>query len=175
MTKPFIDYFDVLGVGFDADDREIDRAYRRKVKEVHPDRHENDAVCVEKTMLLNEARDTLKDAAERKSYQARWLLHCLTRQHLPSATSRPRASNPPRAPAHRPPHVETKPTIWTPPPSIPSGMASTGSTGVGLGAALGLLGLLLGGAYLAGKANTYDRNVERYRGHDGKFRSGRFS
>jgi curved DNA-binding protein CbpA len=173
--KTFIDYFDILGVTPDAGNDEIDRAYRRRIKEAHPDKHDNNDAAVEHAKLLNEARHTLKDAKKRKVYQGRWLLHLVAKQRKAGTTARPKPSARPRHRARQPAPPETKPTVWTPPPPppLPPPPLSTRTHGMAAGlGGLGFVGLLLGGAYLLSKKNKYDAAVGRYRGRDGTFRSG---
>jgi DnaJ family protein C protein 3 len=59
------DYYKVLGVSRDADERDIKRAYRKLVKEHHPDKSAAKGVPKEvaqaKIAAINEAYETLKD------------------------------------------------------------------------------------------------------------------
>lgn len=59
------DYYKVLGVDRDADDRDIKKAYRKLVKEHHPDKSAAKGVPKEvaqaKIAAINEAYETLKD------------------------------------------------------------------------------------------------------------------
>lgn len=61
-------YYDVLGVKKDASEEEIKSAYRKLVKQYHPDLHPNDPTCAEKFKEINEANETLSDPAKRKQY-----------------------------------------------------------------------------------------------------------
>ena len=173
MNDSFTDYFELLGITPDADNDDINRAYRRRIKEIHPDKHDNGDAAVEQAKLLNEARDTLKDADRRRAYRGRWLLHRLVQQRSATTTASPKASPYARPRPRRPAPPET-PTVRmkqrTSSPSPPSPRSASGGLG-----ALGFVGLLLGGAYILSKKNTNDRNLGRYRGRDGTFRSGRFA
>lgn len=60
-------YYDLLGVDQDASEEEIKRAFREKVKEVHPD-HNDDADAGERFRRVREARDTLCDPKARQRY-----------------------------------------------------------------------------------------------------------
>ena len=54
-------YYEILDVSYDADEHEIRRAYRQKIKEQHPDQNPDDPRAVRRTRRLNEARATLLD------------------------------------------------------------------------------------------------------------------
>lgn len=60
-------FYTVLGVSSDADDGAVRRAYRRAVKECHPD-VSDDPAASERFKRLTTARDVLLDADERKTY-----------------------------------------------------------------------------------------------------------
>ena len=60
-------FYDLLGVPSDADVEEIQRAYRQRIKETHPDLND-DPDASEKTAALVEARDVLTDEDERARY-----------------------------------------------------------------------------------------------------------
>ena len=60
------DYYKVLGVGRDADEREIKKAYRRLSKQYHPDKAASQGISPEaaqsKMAAINEAYEVLSDA-----------------------------------------------------------------------------------------------------------------
>lgn len=62
-------YYDRLGVPADATPEEIERAYRERLKETHPD-VSDDADAAERTKRLIEARETLTDPDERARYDS---------------------------------------------------------------------------------------------------------
>lgn len=55
------DPYKVLGISPGASQEEIKKAYRKKVKEYHPDLHPNDPVATKKTNEINEAYDMLQN------------------------------------------------------------------------------------------------------------------
>lgn len=62
------DYYEVLGVGRDASDDEIKRAYRKKAMQYHPDRNPDDKEAEQKFKACAEAFEVLGDAEKRKLY-----------------------------------------------------------------------------------------------------------
>jgi molecular chaperone DnaJ len=66
MTKR--DYYEVLGVSRNADEREIKRAYRELAKRYHPDRNAGDQQAEEKFKEAAEAYEVLKDPEKRATY-----------------------------------------------------------------------------------------------------------
>lgn len=60
-------YYDVLGIDPDASETEIKRAYREKIKEVHPD-HSNSEDAGERVQQVRDAKETLLDADARQRY-----------------------------------------------------------------------------------------------------------
>ncbi|WP_428675091.1 molecular chaperone DnaJ [Roseibium sp.] len=62
------DFYDVLGVSRDADDKVLKSAYRKMAMQFHPDRNPGDAEAEAKFKEVNEAYDTLKDGQKRAAY-----------------------------------------------------------------------------------------------------------
>ncbi|MCE0505483.1 MULTISPECIES: molecular chaperone DnaJ [unclassified Roseivivax] len=62
------DYYDVLGLARDASGDEIKKAYRRKAKELHPDRNADNPEAESQFKEANEAYDVLKDAEKKAAY-----------------------------------------------------------------------------------------------------------
>jgi molecular chaperone DnaJ len=62
------DYYKILGVGKNASDEEIKKAYRKLAREHHPDRNPGDKAAEEKFKQISQAHDVLSDAEKRKQY-----------------------------------------------------------------------------------------------------------
>lgn len=61
-------FYDILGVSKTSSADEIKSAYRKLVKQYHPDLHPGDNACAEKFKEVNEAYETLSDQNKRKQY-----------------------------------------------------------------------------------------------------------
>jgi len=73
MAEELKDYYEILGLKFEASQAEIEKAFRRMVKNFHPDRYKRDGEeayrkAVEKFTLINEAYSVLSDPEKRKKY-----------------------------------------------------------------------------------------------------------
>ncbi len=64
----FIDYYEVLGVGKSAPDKDIKSAYRKLARKYHPDLNPDDAEANKKFQQVNEANEVLSDPEKRKKY-----------------------------------------------------------------------------------------------------------
>ncbi len=62
------DYYDVLGAVKTAEFSELKVAYRRKVKELHPDQNQDNPNAEEQFKEVNEAYDILKDPEKKAAY-----------------------------------------------------------------------------------------------------------
>ena len=61
-------YYEILGVSKTASEEEIKAAYKKLVKQYHPDLHPNDATAAEKFKEINEANEVLSDKQKRAAY-----------------------------------------------------------------------------------------------------------
>ena len=69
------DYYSVLGVGKDASEGEIKRAYRKLARKYHPDVNPGDKASEEQFKRVNEAYQVLSDPEKRGKYErfgAQW-------------------------------------------------------------------------------------------------------
>ncbi|PTR01040.1 curved DNA-binding protein [Mucilaginibacter yixingensis] len=64
----FIDYYKVLGVDKNADEKAIRNAYRKLARKYHPDLNPNDTEANKRFQELNEANEVLSDPEKRKKY-----------------------------------------------------------------------------------------------------------
>jgi len=64
------DYYEVLGVGRDADAGEIKKAFRALARELHPDVNDHDPEAEAKFKAAAEAYEVLSDAERRRTYDA---------------------------------------------------------------------------------------------------------
>jgi len=62
------DYYELLGVGKDADETALKKAFRKKAMEFHPDRNPDNPEAEKKFKEFGEAYDVLKDPEKRAAY-----------------------------------------------------------------------------------------------------------
>ena len=62
------DYYKVLGVGKNASEEEIKKAYRKLARQYHPDRNPGDKQAEERFKEISQAHDVLSDSDKRKEY-----------------------------------------------------------------------------------------------------------
>lgn len=62
------DYYEILGVSKDTDEKDIKKAYRRVAMKHHPDRNPGDASAEEKFKEASEAYEVLSDSQKRAAY-----------------------------------------------------------------------------------------------------------
>jgi molecular chaperone DnaJ len=62
------DYYEVLGVGRSADEKELKSAFRKLAKQHHPDANPGSKASEQKFKEINEAYDVLKDPQKRAAY-----------------------------------------------------------------------------------------------------------
>jgi len=62
------DYYKILGVGKNASDAEIKKAYRKLARESHPDQNQGDKRAEERFKQISQAHDVLSDPDKRKAY-----------------------------------------------------------------------------------------------------------
>ena len=64
----FIDYYKILGVDRNIDQKEVKKAYLKRAKQFHPDLHPDDPKAKAKFQALNEAYDVIGDPEKRRKY-----------------------------------------------------------------------------------------------------------
>lgn len=64
----YIDYYKALGVGKNASNDDIKKAYRKLARKYHPDINPNDKEAHKKFQEINEANEVLSDPEKRKKY-----------------------------------------------------------------------------------------------------------
>ncbi len=62
------DYYKILGVGKNASDEEIKKAYRKLARQYHPDRNPDDKKAEARFKEISQAHDVLSDADKRRAY-----------------------------------------------------------------------------------------------------------
>jgi len=62
------DFYELLGVGRDANDDQLKKAYRKMAKQYHPDANPGNKEAEAKFKEISEAYSVLSDSSKRKSY-----------------------------------------------------------------------------------------------------------
>ena len=62
------DYYEILGVGRNAPETDIKKAYRKLARKLHPDLNPTDKEAHQKFQQINEANEVLSDPEKRKKY-----------------------------------------------------------------------------------------------------------
>lgn len=68
MAVDYKDYYKILGVDKKADQKEVQKAYRKLARKYHPDVNPNDRSAEERFKEINEANEVLSDPEKRKRY-----------------------------------------------------------------------------------------------------------
>lgn len=68
MAVEYKDYYRVLGVKEDADEKTIRQAYRKLARKLHPDVNPGDKTAEERFKEINEANEVLSDPEKRQKY-----------------------------------------------------------------------------------------------------------
>src|SRR3972149_9400611 len=64
------DYYEILGVGRDADDKQLKKAFRKFARKYHPDLNPNNKEAEQRFKEVNEAYEILSDSTKRKQYDS---------------------------------------------------------------------------------------------------------
>lgn len=62
------DFYDILGVARDVSDEDLKKAYRRLVRQYHPDRNPGDKAAEERIREINAAYEVVGDPEKRRAY-----------------------------------------------------------------------------------------------------------
>jgi DnaJ-class molecular chaperone len=68
MAVDYKDYYNILGVSENAEQKEIRQAYRKLARQYHPDVNPGDQAAENKFKEINEANEVLSDPEKRKKY-----------------------------------------------------------------------------------------------------------
>lgn len=68
VDMEYKDYYKILGVGKDADEKSIKKAYRKLARQYHPDMNPDDPQAEEMFKNVNEAYEVLSDQEKREMY-----------------------------------------------------------------------------------------------------------
>lgn len=90
--EQYPNYYEFLGVPRNASVEEIQKAYKAKAKEYHPDKNQDDQTAKEKFQYLGEARECLSDPQKRLAYDYKIGVKLRPEQRTYSVPPRPKAS-----------------------------------------------------------------------------------
>src|SRR5579872_4452463 len=68
MAVEYKDYYKILGVDKNADQKEIQKAFRKLARKHHPDVNPGDKASEDQFKEINEANEVLSDPEKRKEY-----------------------------------------------------------------------------------------------------------
>ncbi|HLW00427.1 MAG TPA: DnaJ C-terminal domain-containing protein [Ktedonobacterales bacterium] len=68
MAVEYKDYYSILGVSEDVDEKTIRQAYRKLARKLHPDVNPGDKAAEERFKEINEANEVLSDPEKRRKY-----------------------------------------------------------------------------------------------------------
>ncbi len=145
--------YEILNVRETATDQELKRAYRDLASKHHPNKHANDPNESRKMQDINWAWEEVSTPERRKTTDERL-------RQIREAKRQQNVAPPPAPPIYvyrpiySPPQIQTSPQRKDPP---------WGAIFAGLG--LGLAALWAASS----SSSTWDPNVQRYRGRDGRF------
>ena len=70
-TRPFINYYTLLGIEQDVDEATIRKAYRKRALELHPDKNPDNPKAEELFMAIKHASEVLLDKEQRNEFDAK--------------------------------------------------------------------------------------------------------
>ena len=86
------DYYSLLGVSKTASEREIQRAYRKLARKLHPDLNPGDKLAEDKFKNINEAYEVLSNVETRDKYDRyghNWKYYLHKRRSTTTSTTTP--------------------------------------------------------------------------------------
>ncbi|MBM7112466.1 J domain-containing protein [Archangium primigenium] len=144
-------HYQTLGIAQDATADEIKKAFHRLALATHPDHHPGDSVKEEQFKAISAAYEILGDQTQRKRYDMELLKQTWQKQRAAAEEAQASAPPPPPSPTASTPTASKEDNFW----------------GVLFG-----LGIAAFAWHKMSQASntTWDPNVERNRGPDGRFR-----
>ncbi|HZH03521.1 MAG TPA: J domain-containing protein [Myxococcaceae bacterium] len=138
---PFIDFYRILRVKPEASHAQIKAAYRKLMKEKHPDRNNEDPDSTRAAQTINQAYEVLSDAEARRAYDAARKAAGVNAEPEGELDDQPHPDKRPRSPRARAPRPAAAPLRARRPrdPKTPAG-----GDPLGAAAALFIQGFLRG-------------------------------